>query len=131
MEPIKLPSGAELKITLSEFKVARTLLEALSRSVKEVKIKQDEDGELDFNSLKEMFLGAISSPEILGAILKCAERATYNGVKISESIFENEDARQDYISVLFEVTKANISPFLKGLYAKYEAIVEKILSAQK
>lgn len=118
MEPIKLPSGATLRISLSTFSESNALLKALMVETKGLKI--DPKAEIDVNLWKDLFCAALSSPLVETALAKCLARSLYDGMKISlAETFEPEAARQDYLPVCWEVGKANLAPFMKDLFAKY------------
>ncbi len=121
---ITLPSGAELKITLSPFDVANELLQVVTKEAKGLQL--DPYTEMDTNLIKDALCLAISSKEIERCLWKCMERATYNGHKITKATFEAEEARGDYLDVMMEVGRANLLPFLKNLYAKYAQALEKL-----
>jgi len=118
---MKLPSGAELEITLSPFATSRALFQAILDESKLLKL--DPKADVDVNLLKDLFCTFLSSKKIEACIWECMKRATYNGLKITEDTFEPEAARDDYFSVCFETTKANILPFTKSLYAQYGHIL--------
>lgn len=118
---IILPSGAKLGIALSTFSTSKELSKALLSELKVLKI--DGSLELDYNFVKDILCTAIESDKIEQAILKCAERATYNGSRIDEDTFEPEEARQDYIPFLKEVAMLNIAPFMKNLSAELKQFI--------
>lgn len=119
-----LPSGAKLKITLAPFKDARALYQALLEEAKVLKL--DPTAEVDVNLYKDLFCVGLSSKKIEAALWECMKRVTYNDSRITEDIFEPVEARDDYMTVCFEVAKANIMPFTKSLYAQYAHILEKL-----
>lgn len=123
---ITLPSGAELKITLSPFSVSKDLYQALLKELKALKL--DPKAEVDVNFFKDLFCAAFTSKEVETALKKCFEKCIYNDSRITnvDDIFENENARDDYFTVCFEVAKANIMPFTKSLYAQYSHIFEML-----
>lgn len=121
MDPINLPSGAVLKITLAPFAQSKALYQAILEEVKTLRL--DPDAEVDVNLYKDLFCVGFSSKKIEAALAKCLDRVTYNDLKIDDQTFESEAARDDYMTVCFEVTKANILPFTKSLYAKYSHIL--------
>lgn len=117
MKEIVLPSGAILKITLSSFAVSRELYKVFLDEIKSIKL---EGGlEIDFNLFKDIACEVLSSTKIEKALWECMKKATYNDMKITEDIFEPEDARGDYLQVILEVGKANIMPFMKNLSPQY------------
>lgn len=121
MPKITLPSGAELDITPSPFTVAKALYQAVAAEGKDLKL--DPSAEIDVNFYKDIFCVALSSKKIEAALAECMKRVTYNGVKVTDETFEPIEARDDYLSVCFEVMKENIQPFTKSLYAKYADIL--------
>lgn len=128
MEPIKLPSGRELKITLSPFHVSRDLYQAMLEEI--VNLKLDMHADIDGNLYKNIFCIALSSKKIEKALWKCMEKTTIDGIRVTEDSFEAEDHRDDYFNVMFEVAKANIQPFTKSLYAQYGHLLALVKKSQ-
>lgn len=120
---VSLPSGAELEMTLAPFLEGEKLFSATAECLKKVTL----DGNIDiqdftagFNSLKDAFLSCATSKEMKDAILGCLKRCTYNGQRITSwDIFDDADARQDYLIVCWEVVKFNLTPFTKNLFSKF------------
>jgi len=124
MAKIKLPSGAELSITLAPFAESKGLYQAILKDIQHLKI--DGEQEMDYNFLKDILCAGLSSDGVDKALTVCMNRATYNNLKIDENTFEPEKARQDYLLVCFEVAKVNIEPFTKSLYAKFSTVLAKL-----
>jgi hypothetical protein len=124
MNEIDLPSGAKLRISLSSFGVSRELFQAVMEELKGTKMAAST--EIDVNLFKDLFCAGFASKKIERAVWECMKKALYNGQKISEETFEAEEARQDYLPVMWEVAKANLNPFLKSLYAVFEESLSKI-----
>lgn len=118
---IKLPSGAELLVTMAPFAESKALYQALLEEAKGLKL--DAEAEVDVNLFKDIFCTSYSSKKIEAALAPCLARAAYNGVKIDKETFEPESAREDYMTVIFEVVKANCSPFLKALTQQYSQLL--------
>jgi hypothetical protein len=110
---MKLPSGAELRITLAPFSDANALLQVALEELKNLKMAYST--EIDTNFIKDIICAGLSSKKFEAALWKCMERALYNNLKITEQTFEPAEARQDYFMVCFEVAKENIVPFTKTL----------------
>lgn len=123
-----LPSGAELKITLSPFEVSRNLYQAILEEVKLVKL--DPLAEVDVNLFKDMFCAGFASKKVESCLWKCMERATYNSIRITPDTFEPKEAREDYLQVCIEVAKENVMPFMKSLYAQYKQVFEGLTKGQ-
>lgn len=119
---VKLPSGAVLKITPSPFSVSRALFQALLEELKALKL--DPDAEVDVNLFKDIFCVGVSSKKIEACLAVCMRKVTYNDLKIDDMTFEPVEAREDYLAVCFEVTKENIQPFTKSLYAQFSQVKE-------
>lgn len=118
---VTLPSGAILKITLSPFAISKALYIAVLEETKGLHI--DPEAEVDTNLFKDMFCVGFSSKKIEAALDKCMERALYNGLRITNDTFEPEEAREDYLSVCWEVAYANLLPFTKSLSRQFSAIL--------
>lgn len=128
MREVTLPSGAILKMNLAPFKVSKSLYQAVLEECKDIKLSFDTP--LDVNLIKDLFCTGMSSKKIEDALYKCMERCLYNGQKISEETFEDEKAREDYMTVCIEVAKENINPFMKSLYAQYGDILKGTITGQ-
>lgn len=128
MTEVVLPSGAKLKITPSSFAVAKDLFQAVTEEMKGLSISSST--EIDINLFKDLFCSGLSSKKIEKCLWECMKKATYNDLKITEDTFEPVEARQDYLQVMFEVAKENISPFMKSLFASFGDILKKIPSVQ-
>jgi hypothetical protein len=126
---IDLPSGAKLHITLSPFKIAKDLYQAVLEEAKVIRVESST--ELDINLLKDLFCMGFSSKKIENCLNECLKRCTYNKLRITEDTFEPVEARQDYISVMYEVAYANVSPFLKNLSAKLSDMSQILTSTPK
>lgn len=119
---IKLPSGAELEIWISPFEVAKELYQTLLAEAKDLKL--DPNAQVDVNLYKDIFCAGFSSKKVEACIKKCFEKCTYNGARIGTETFEPAEARQDFLLACFEVAQENVAPFMKPLYAKFQAIIE-------
>ena len=74
-------------------------------------------GTIDVNLRKDLFCTFLASKKIEAALAECMKRVTYNGLKITEDTFEPVEARDDYLTVCVEVTRENVVPFMKSLFA--------------
>ncbi len=120
MKEIKLPSGAVLKITPSPFSDSRALYQAILKEAKDIPINSKVDMAAVY---KDLFCIGFSSPEIEKCLWACFQRCTYNAgngdLRIDEKTFEPVERRDDYMKVCMEVTKENVLPFVKSLYAMW------------
>ena len=120
MDPITLPSGRTLEVKIVPFSMGKKLFKTLARELLLVRLDLDitkikNVGDLDVNVLKDALLQVISSDAIEACFFECGEKCLIEGVKITKDSFEHETARQDYLPAAWEVMKANLTPFFKGL----------------
>ena len=119
---MELPSGAVLKVTMSDFATSKALYQIIAEELKDVKVNSSQGEQFG----KDVFCVAISSKKIQAAVWECAKRATYNGKRIDADTFEPEEARQDYLAAMFEITRVNTVPFMKDLYAKFLPLLQSM-----
>lgn len=131
MREVKLPSGAVLKIQAAPFMAAKALYQAILKELRTVTFNSELES---MSVLKDVFCSGFSSLEIERCLGECLKRCTYNAngteLKIDNDTFEPVDARQDYMTVCIEVAKENVGPFVKSLYAEYQALSEMIAKSQ-
>lgn len=129
MKEVKLPSGAVLKITLSPFSDSKALYQALLEEFRKMDFKSSTDIPV---ILKDILCAGFSSKKIELCLEQCFKRCIYsngNGdLKIDGMTFESEESRGDYISVCMAVTKENVAPFMKGLFAEFQQSSQMIAS---
>lgn len=131
---VSLPSGAELEMTLAPFLEGEKLFSATAECLKAVKVDglNTEDLAASFESLKNAVLACITSKEMKDALLACLKRCTYNGQRITSwDVFEDLKAREDYLSVCWEVVKFNLTPFTKNLFSKFSLSLASAKTNQK
>lgn len=114
MDDIKLPSGALLKVNLAPFGEARALHKAFLDASKTIQVVT---GAQVVNVYKDVDCLMFSNEKIDGAAWKCMSRCLYDGLKIDETTFESEKARDDFTTVYREVTRANLRPLMRNLSA--------------
>lgn len=120
MESVTLPSGAELRITLLPLedaweiqRIVATEISALDVDIRAVNFTELQPQ--DILNLKKPFFQALSSSKLVDAGKRCFSRCLYNDFKIDATTFESPKARGDYIFVIFNLLRANISPFFVNL----------------
>ena len=129
IEPIKLPSGAELKINLAPFIDSKNLYQAVLEELKHLKI--DAKTDIDVNLFKDIFCYGFSSVKVEKALEQCMKRCLLNGLKIDKDTFEPEELREDYLTCCLEVAKVNVMPFFKPLLAQYSQVIAMIPNTQE
>lgn len=120
MEPITLPSGAKLEITLLPYEEAWHVAQRVAKVLESVKIETaDIDVKklmlADVSKIQGPLLQVMSSRELVEAAKVCFKRATYDGLKIDAKTFDSRESRQDYLPTVFHCLKENIAPFFAGL----------------
>ena len=132
---VSLPSGAELEISLAPFLEGERLFSATAECLKGVKVDGNtevQDLTSNLNSIKDMFLSCLTSQEMKSAILSCLKRCTYNNQRITSwDIFDDCKAREDYLTVCWEVVKFNLTPFTKSLFSKFSELVANTKTSQE
>ena len=129
MKEITLPSGVLLRISLAPFDEAERLRETAFEEMKTIDLNPDK--EMDANFYKNLFCTAFSSNKFKEALKPCMARALYGDNKCHlSSTWESPEAREDYMAVLSEVAKENLTPFLKGLTSSLKALSQVIQGAQ-
>ena len=126
---VSLPSGAVLEMTLAPFLEGERLFSATAECLKAVNLDGNvnvEDLNSSFNGIKNAVLACITSRDLKEALLACMKRCTYNGQRITSwDIFEDVNAREDYLTVCWEVVKFNLTPFTKNLFSKFSVSLGK------
>lgn len=122
-----LPSGIELVVKLADFpdghrlfKAVLTELKAISLDVDKIDLNADLT-KLDpkmFNTLKNVFCQLLSSETVEKALISCMLRCLYDGQQLKMSAFNQANAREDFLPVAWEVGRANLAPFFRGLNLK-------------
>jgi hypothetical protein len=124
MKSIKLPSGAELKVTLAPFSVGKAFYQVCLQEIKSMRL--DDNAEIDANLYKDFFCTGFSSTKVDLALQPLIKNALYNDLRITDDLFEPEEARQDYMFVCFYVAKENLLPFTKALTQQYSVLLEQL-----
>jgi len=114
-------SGAKLSVTQASFVDSMALHKALLASVKGLPLAQDIT-KMDLTVLKDMVVAAATSPEVEKALFRCAERATYESVRVNEELFDDQKignrAREDFYEIAWKVVEVNCGPFFKRTFSR-------------
>ena len=76
-------------------------------------------GDITYEDVFSLAMAIDSDPDVFEACFACLSKSIYNGVKITKSVFEDEEARGDLYEVLFYCLKVNVYPFFKSLLSSY------------
>ncbi len=123
MKEIALPSGSKLRLTLAPFAESKALFQACMEEAKGCGFESRTEV-LGF--VKDVICTAMYSPKIEAAIRLCMKRCLIDNQQVEDKLFEAEDKRQDWVIAMYEVAQENVSPFLKGLYARYSPMLESL-----
>ena len=138
-----LDSNAVLEVTLAPFAIGHKLWKAVAKEVETVDVSLGSkvaslqsvfDAEVTdqmLNTIKNIISRVLSSEKIEEVLWQCMERATYNGVKITQDTFEDVKARGDYLIVAKEVLWFNLVPFVRNLGSLFQELKAKNISTQK
>lgn len=113
----KLESGAELNVTPASFPEGHRLFKAVAKVMQEENFVE--------GTVQALGLKVLSNEEIEAALWPCAARGTYNGLKINPALFEDLNARADFLSIMKEVLAYNLIPFSKSLGSIFRAMYGK------
>ena len=127
MKEIDLPSGAKLKLGVVPFEFSKALFQAILEEAKALSLASSMEMA---DVYKSLFCIGFSSKKIEACLWKCFEKVIYEDkrgpLKIDKDTFEPVENRGDYMAVCLAVTKDNIDPFVKGLYAGYREFLAAI-----
>lgn len=121
LREVQLPSGNILQVDAAPFRESRRLYQAIGGEFLHVRLGGSEDLS---DLIKNVLCLGASSLAIEKALEPCLKRCTYNGLKIVEETFEPVAAREDYFDICVEVTKENVGPFTKSLFAQFKVLME-------
>jgi hypothetical protein len=130
----------DLIITVASFEEAIDLKDAVEEAIKQSNLSLEFSGkestevsEDSFSSMIKTVLSIDNSRKVRDCLFKCAERAVWNKTKIDKQFFENVENRKFYYAIMFEILKANLMPFIEGLFSKLKGLnlTDLIKSIQK
>jgi len=131
---IKLKSGAKLVITESAFDDAIALNDAVINALGDIEItKEIAETEFDvenpllsltkatgiLNLVTNKIKTLASDVVVRMCIFKCAERSTYDNVRVTRDLFDDPKigaaARKDFYAICAQIIEVNCRPFLESL----------------
>lgn len=127
MNPVvKLPSGKDLEITPTPFRVSNALFKAAIEKSNSVEVSGPGD---ILGLFRGVFLGGLADAKTESCLNECMKYALYGGLKIDKDTFEPMEAREDYLTVCWEVAHHNVFPFLKNPSALFERVLQTAASS--
>lgn len=124
---MKLPSGAEVRINAADIPESWELLQCLAREGLSIQIL---GGDEQANVIKNILLASLASKPLYSQLMLCAQKCTYNGLKVEMGVFQDIKAREDMLEVLYLVAEVNLKPFTKSLYARFRDILAQLEKLQ-
>jgi len=127
MKEFETTTGAMLKVGVASFEDCLALKNIVEKelSKQKIDINKIDLKSTDISAIISPILAVDSSQDFINAFFKVAKKSLYNDEKITRSTFEDESAREDYYFILFEVCKAALLPFFKGLASSFKHIIPK------
>ncbi len=116
-----LPTGAKLVVTEASYEDAIALLELLVGCMDGISLPND-IFQANVSVLKDLLVRAIKSQDVKAALFKCAQRATYENVRVEPALFDDpklrEKARADYFLILWRIVEVNCGPFFGKTFSE-------------
>lgn len=125
---LNLPTGAALEIQTAPFETVMDAIQIIARELLKVDLKIDggalerlksggdfSAADLDISFLKDGMLVLLASKDYRAVLGEMMKSCTYKGIKVDGTTWEPEQAREDYFSAAWEVSKKNVAPFFKKI----------------
>ena len=126
MRKYQLASGKVLEFNLAGIEQALEVYRAVLNECKNAGLDLTiADGETVLDIIlknKEAVLNIFSSKEVMDAVVGCCDKVLYAGNHFSMSLFEEEQAREDFIGVITIVGVENLRPFFSSLRLFFDSI---------
>jgi hypothetical protein len=120
-----LASGAKLSVTEAPYRDTMSLQRSLLSAVKGFPIG-DDIMNMDLSVLKDAILSVATSNDVEVALFRCGARATYDDVKVTESLFDDPKmglrAREDFYEIAWKIIEVNCGPFFKQPFSRLKAV---------
>lgn len=131
MRKYQLASGKVLEFNLAgieqAIEVYRSVLNECKNAGLDITVA---DGESILDIIlknREAVLNIFASKEVMEAIQGCCDKVLYAGNHFSMSLFEDEQAREDFIGVMTIIGVENLRPFFPSLRLLLDAITNLFL----
>lgn len=115
---IILKSGNKLSFQYAEFETEQDLYSIITKELedKNINVKDGSEG-LTVSIVKA--LGSImGSKAVTEQFWKCANTCLYNGERITPAIFQNIEARKDFMEIKYHILFNNVAVFFSNLLSK-------------
>lgn len=133
MRKYQLASGKILEFNLAGIEQALELFRAVLCQCKNAGLDLNIMADTQFIDIigknREAILNIFSSENVLEAVKNCCDKVLYDKKHFSLSLFEEENARADFIGVMFIVGVENLTPFFPQARSFFEPIQSLFLRA--
>lgn len=116
MEFTTKETGAKVVLNPCSLVDAFKLKSAIQKALLENNINLEKALDED---LTMVLMALDSSEEVFKCMFDCLKKSTYNDIRITYDVFEDEQAKQDLYEVFFYCLKVNIYPFFKPLLSRF------------
>lgn len=127
-QDFELPSGGKLHVSVAPFQDAKALTKALLKASGMVKLAEN-PMDMDVSVIKDMLVQAATSDEVEAALFRCMSRATYDNLKITPELFDDQTIgdkiRRDYFLVCAKVVEVNCLPFFDQALSSLKTFLTK------
>ena len=119
----ELPSGSKLDVTPLDFGEAFAVFQQVAKIIGllELDLAGIDIGKdflaQDLVKFKRPLAQVLSNHELEKAGKQCLKKCTYNELKVTDSTWNDIDARKDYLFAMFFALKDNCGPFLEGAFS--------------
>ena len=119
----ELPSGSKLDVTPLDFGEAFAVFQQVAKIIGllELDLAGIDIGKdflaQDLVKFKRPLAQVLSNHELEKAGKQCLKKCTYNGLKVTDSTWNDIVARKDYLFAMFFALKDNCGPFLEGAFS--------------
>ena len=119
----ELPSGSKLDVTPLDFGEAFAVFQQVAKIIGLLELDLAAIGigkdflAQDLVKFKRPLAQVLSNHELEKAGKQCLKKCTYNGLKVTDSTWNDIEARKDYLFAMFFALKDNCGPFLEGAFS--------------
>lgn len=111
---IILKSGNKLSFQYAEFEMAQDLYTVVTEELEKKNVNVKDGAEGITVSLIKALGSMMGAKQITEYFWRCANTCLYNGERITPNIFENIEARKDFMEIKFHIVWNNIYVFFSN-----------------
>lgn len=126
MQKFMLQSGKIVELSLAPIETAlnlyRTIICECKNAGLDLKILDDETIADLILKNTEALLNILGSERVMEVVKECSAKNLYDKQRFSMDLFEDEEARGDFLSVIYLTAVENIRPFFPNLHIVFSTI---------